>query len=265
MFVLGDTETTGVNDLVDRIIEIAFIKVDLDNPDNDEILLDTYVNPEQDIPLEITEITKIDNDNVRDAPVFGDIAQIVEEIIDGMTVFLGYNPWFDQRMINSEERRLGKKLDWPRLICCKRLWDVHEPRDSRHLTNAYKRFVHPDGFEGAHGALADSKATLDVLRAQLKEFGLADKPIEEWDPEQQVWWGPSQHVVWDGGELKINFGKHSGKSCHVVDTSYWRWISNSDFPTHVVEMAFFIMKWGDESPAPLRAEDLASWAYGKYS
>lgn len=265
MFVIGDVETTGVSDLTSRITELALIRVDLDNPENDEVILHTYLNPEESISQEITELTGISDETVRDAPVFSDVAPIVFDVVDQMTVFAGYNPWFDQRMINAESRRLNRKLEWPRLVCCKRLWDIHEPRDSRHLTNAFKRFVDPAGFEGAHGALADTRATLDVLRAQLSEFGLADKPVEEWDPEQAVWWGPSQHVVWCEGELRINFGKHEGTPCHKIDFGYWRWISNSDFPTHVVELAFFIMQWDKQSPSPLRAEDVATWAYGKYS
>ena len=253
--IVLDVETTGVNPHQDRVIEIAI--VDFDTGDT---LLHSLCNPEREIPPDITELTGITNDMALAAPFFHAIADEAARQITLADAIVAHNPWFDQRMISAELGRLGLAVRWPILICTKRIWDLNEPREQRHLTNAFKRFVSKDGFEGAHGALADTTACRQVLLAQLKEFDLEGKPWNELDPEQTTWFGPSNHVLWSSGILVVNFGKHKGRPCHEVERSYWEWIRSQEFPEHIMVLADYMSV---VAPADLDADRLATWAYGR--
>lgn len=253
--IVLDTETTGVLKS-DRITEIAIVSFE-----TKEVLIHTYVNPEVEIPEMITEITGITNETVKDAPKFRDIADQVSDIIGLSSAMIGHNPWFDQRMIAAEMERCDASTKWPILICTKRMWDIHEPRDKRHLQNAYKRFVHREGFEGAHGAFADTMACLEVFYNQIEEFGLDGKSWDEFDPNQKTWMGPSDHIVWSENMLILNFGKYKGIPCHKIEKGYWNWICNQDFPEHVKTLADYLTVVNKNADA----DDLASWAYGRFS
>jgi len=254
--IVLDTETTGINPITSRITEIAIVDYD-----SGEHLLRSCINPECPIPPEITKITGITDETVANAPVFAALAGDIAMIISSAEVLIGQNPWFDQRMLVAEFARDNVIFieTWPMLICTKRIWDIYEPPTQRHLTNAFKRFVDPAGFPGAHGALADTMACRAVLQAQVKTFGLEGKSWDTFDPEQKTWWGPSNHIVWEGGILRINFGKYKGEPCHAVDRGYWRWLTNQEFPEHVLVMADYMTIVASNI---ITDSELATWAYG---
>jgi len=254
--IVLDTETTGFSHIDDRITEIAIVEYE-----SELLLLHSFVNPLRDIPPKITEITGISGETVASAPTFHDISKQVADIIMKADAVIAHNPWFDQRMITAELKRSNLEVIWPTLICTKRIWDIYEPRTERHLTNAYKRFVDNRGFDGAHGALADTNATLAVLRSQIATFEeLQNKEWSQFDPEQKTWYGPSNHVVWSGGVLLCNFGKYKGIPVHEIDAGYWRWLSDQDFPEHVKELGDYIQLVAID----ISAERIATWAYGRY-
>lgn len=258
--IVIDTETTGFSPREDRIIEIAVL-----NYDDGEVLLHTHLNPGRPIPEKITEITGITDAMVIDAPIFSSIADQLMNLIATADAICGYNPWFDRGMISGEFARLNGEqpmlFKWPVMICAKRTWDIHEPREQRHLQNAYKRFVNPIGFEGAHGALADTRATREVLLSQINTFSLAGKTWEEFDPDQKRWIGPTDHLVAVDGVVMVNFGKYKGVNCHDIDVGYWRWVVKQDFPEHVKTVADFItvVKGGKATK-----EEIYSFVYGRY-
>ena len=67
-----DTETTGLNPLFERIIEVGILRV------RDDRIVDKYsqlINPERRIGSYITELTGISNDMVADQPVFNDVKE----------------------------------------------------------------------------------------------------------------------------------------------------------------------------------------------
>ncbi len=256
--IVLDTETTGLSSHTDHVVEIAV--VDFETGD---VLLHTRLNPGRPIPAEATAIHGITDEMVKDCPVFADVAVSLAALISEAAAIAGYNPFYDRGMINGEFKRLPDAsrpvVKWPIIICAKRVWDRHEPK--RNLTAAHKRFVDRAGFDGAHGALADTRATLDVLRAQIAEFGLEGKTWDEFDPDQKRWLGPTEHIVVENGVLLLGFGKHKGIPCHDVDLGYWRWIVNQDFPEHVKTIADFItlVKQGR-----VTADELHSFAYGRF-
>lgn len=240
--IVLDTETTGLDNEA-RIVEIAIIDFD-----THEVFLHTKINPQVPIPEEVSAIHGITDEMVKDAPVFATIADKILQLISTTEAIIGCNPWFDQRMIGNEFVRYGKSTEhqidirWPILICTKRMWDLNESKVERNLTNQYKRFVDPAGFDGAHGALADTIAAAKVLAAQIKEYKIDHKSWNDFDPSQIQWFGPSDHILkTEDGFLECNFGKNKGKKCHEIDSGYWKWITEKDFPTHVKEIAKFLV------------------------
>lgn len=253
--IVLDVETTGLSPREHRITEIAIVDFASGNT-----LIHTYVNPQVKIPADITRITGISDETVKDAPAFYEIAEPVADFIGLAKALIGHNPWFDRSMLAAEFTRSQTMVRWPTLICTKRLWDLHEPKEQRHLQNAYKRFVDKEGFTGAHGALADTKACHAVAKAQIEYFNLQERSWEEFDPEQTVWYGPSSHVVWRDGILVVNFGKNKDVPCHKVDAGFWRWISKQEFPEHVMVLADYMSAVAKPN---ITGEELATWAYGR--
>ncbi len=254
--IVLDTETTGLSPNTSRITEICIV-----DWDSGAVLLRTYLDPECPIPEEITKITGITDETVLGAPKFHEIAGDIASMISSADVVIGQNPFFDKGMLMAEFARTDKAVAWPLLVCTKRLWDVYEPREERHLMNAYKRFVDRKGFEGAHGALADTMACRNVLMAQIAEFGLQNIPWDEMDPERKLWWGPSAHVLKKDERLICNFGKNKDKPIAEVDVGFWRWIKERDFPDHVMMVAIKMIDFTESDRANL-SERIHTWAAG---
>ena len=74
--IIFDLETTGLDLVRDRIIQISYIKV---MPDGEEQRENLLINPDKAIPQEVVELTGISNDDVADAPTFKQVAQQLNE------------------------------------------------------------------------------------------------------------------------------------------------------------------------------------------
>ncbi len=253
--IVLDTETSGLSPSDDRICEIAILSFD-----TGEVLLHSLINPEIIMSDVVIGIHGITNEAVTDAPVFADVAPMIADIINRADALIAHNPSYDRNMLAASFVRCGIVVSFPTLICTKRIWDLHEPRENRHLMNAYKRFVSRDGFKGAHGAMQDTKACYEIFKAQVLEFRL-DLRWEELDPDQKRWWGPSNHVVIVDGVLIFTVGKNKGTPCHAIEKSFWRWLVNQDFPEHVKELADYLTVVKPECTG----EELYGWAYGRIS
>ena len=231
--IVLDVETTGIKPHEHRVVEICIID------SAGETVIHTYVNPEMPIPSKVIEIHGITDDMVRDAPVFSEIAEVVASAIRSAEAVVGYNPSFDRRFLAHEFHRASIRVRWPVLVCAKRLWDKYDPV-KRRLQNAYKRFVDPVGFDGAHSALNDTRACLAVFNAQVEEFGLKGMDWKDLDPNQVEWCGDSEHLIWRNGTVIVNFGKYKGTPLHKTEPRYWRWVSGQDFPLHIDMVASFM-------------------------
>lgn len=230
--IVLDTETTGLS-RDSRVIEIAIVSWK-DGAD----MLHSYFNPGAPIPFEITQINGITDEMVERAPKFAESAKVIADMIEQAEAVIGQNPWFDQGMIDAEIARCGlPPIKWPVLVCTKRTWDVFEPPNERHLMNAYKRFVDRQGFDNAHSAMADTRATRQVLMGQIETFGLQQTSWEDLDPERKLWWMDSHHVLIIDQTLMMNFGKWRGKPVRDVDHGFWRWLLDRDFPKHLLMLA----------------------------
>ena len=146
----------------DRIVEISIIKV---MPDGSEIERTLRVNPGMPIPAEATAIHHITDADVADAPTFSMIAAELMELFADADI-AGFNSnRFDVPLLTEEFLRAGIAFD----LSKRRFIDVQtifHKMEQRTLVAAYKFYCGKDLTE-AHSANADTRATYEVLKAQL--------------------------------------------------------------------------------------------------
>ena len=102
-YCIVDIETTGGNRSGNKITEIAIIKTD------GNVVLEKFeslLNPERRIPSNITYLTGISNEMVKDAPKFFEVAKRIVEITKDC-VFVAHNVFFDYQFIKREFSDLG--------------------------------------------------------------------------------------------------------------------------------------------------------------
>ncbi|MBQ6582015.1 MAG: 3'-5' exonuclease, partial [Alistipes sp.] len=163
--VFFDLETTGVDTAKDRIVEVSMIKI---MPDGEEIVRTRRINPQMHIPEQATAIHGITDEDVKDCPTFAQVAKSMAPFIDGCD-FGGFNSnRFDLPMLVEEFLRAGVDVDFRR----RRFVDVQNifhKMEQRTLVAAYK-FYCDKNLEEAHSAEADTRATYEVLMAQLDRY-----------------------------------------------------------------------------------------------
>ncbi len=163
--VFFDLETTGTNITHDRIVEISLIKV---MPDGTEVEKTRRLNPEMPIPAEATAIHHITDEDVASEPTFRQIANSLAQMLKGCDI-AGFNSnRFDIPLLDQEFQRAGVAFDLSnaRFIDVQTIYHKKEPRT---LVAAYRYYCDKD-LEAAHSANADTRATLEVLKAQLERY-----------------------------------------------------------------------------------------------
>lgn len=108
MFVVLDLETTGLSAKDDAIIEVAFVKIDRTSFKEVDRYT-TFVNPERDIPLIISQITNIFDSDVQDAPKFSQLQDDIQDFIEWLPL-IGHNINFDTRFLESHGIDLSKNI-----------------------------------------------------------------------------------------------------------------------------------------------------------
>lgn len=256
--IVFDLETTGLDFIRDRIIQISYIKV---SPDGTEERENIFVNPEKPIPHEVVELTGITDDDVKDAPTFKTLAPQLCEKFKGCD-FAGYNSnHFDIPMLAEEFLRAGIDFDLSKV----RLIDaqtIFHKMERRNLAAAYKFYCGrkmEDDFT-AHRADEDTEATYRVLMGELDKYapGVQEEPdrVLENDMDYLAEFSKQNdnvdfagRIVWkpvigadgkpvldaDGKEQKVevfNFGKYKGRPVADVlrtDIGYYSWMMGGDF------------------------------------
>ena len=256
--IVFDLETTGLDFIRDRIIQISYIKV---SPDGTEERENLFVNPEKPIPHEVVELTGITDDDVKDAPTFKTLAPQLCEKFKGCD-FAGYNSnHFDIPMLAEEFLRAGIDFDFSKV----RLIDaqtIFHKMERRNLAAAYKFYCGRKMEEDftAHRADEDTEATYRVLMGELDKYapGVQEEPdrVLENDMEYLAEFSKQNdnvdfagRIVWkpvigadgkpvldtDGKEQKVevfNFGKYKGRPVADVlrtDIGYYSWMMDGDF------------------------------------
>ena len=233
--VVFDIESTGISPRHDRIIELAAIKV---MPDGSEIEKCWLLNPTVPIPPETTAIHGISDEIVKNCPTFQDKADEIWEFFEGADLS-GFNAdRFDIPCLEEEFFRVGRAFasSQRRHVDVQRIYHRMEPRD---LTAAVGFYLGRD-HAGAHGAEADTRATLEVLKAQMEKYPALPKTSAEMDeylvPHDPLNADRAGLLRWKNGELTVNFGKKRGESLRkllVSEPNFLRWMLKGDFDTEV--------------------------------
>ena len=241
-----DLEATGVNIGADRIVEISVIKL---NPDGTEDVKTWRVHPAMPIPLESSLIHGIYDEHIKDEPKFHEIAAAVAEFIADSDL-AGYNSnKFDIPMLMEEFLRTNVKFDLENRHFVD-VQNIFHQMEQRTLKAAYQ-FYCDKQIINAHSAEADTRATMEVLLAQIARY-----ENMEWEDKKGNKSVPvvndvealhnftnlnkpvdfaGRMVYNDEGEETFNFGKHKGKPVEEVlkiEPSYYSWMMNGDFPLY---------------------------------
>lgn len=237
-----DLETTGTDALHDRIVEISMIKV---MPDGTDIQRTVRVNPGMPIPAEATAIHHITDADVADKPLFAELAEGLAQSFRGCDL-AGFNSnRFDIPLLAEEFARSG--IDFNFNEC--RFIDVQtifHKKEQRTLSAAYK-FYCGKNLDDAHSANADTRATYEVLMAQLDRYD--DLPndmakLAEYSSQNKNVDLMGRLVYDDLHREVINFGKYKGQLAVDVlrrDPSYFSWIQQGDFASST-KRAFMAIK-----------------------
>ena len=229
--IFFDLETTGLSITGDRIVEMSIIKV---NPNGEEEEYNYRFNPEIEISAEAEAVHHISNAEVSDQPTFKSRAREIARIIEGCDIAGFASSRFDIPMLAEEFARVGVDFDFKKA----RFVDVQtifHKKEQRTLTAAYKFYCGKD-LNDAHSALADTRATYEVLKAQLDRYGDLPNDIEKlssYSSQQRNVDLMGRIVYNEQGVETINFGKHKGKAVVDVfktDPGYFSWILQGDFP-----------------------------------
>lgn len=238
-----DLETTGTTITVDRIVEIAVIKL---MPNGEVIEKSNLVNPTIPIPAESTAVHGITNEDVAGMPTFKELAKDYARFFEGadLSGFSIIN--FDVPMLVEEFLRAGVDFDYSR----KRILDsqrIFHLMEKRNLSAAYK-FYCDKTLEDSHTAEADTRASMEVLLAQVARYENQEVTdtmgnkigVLKNDPDDLHKLTASKMIDLAGrmqlnqqGEPIFNFGKHRGKKVLAVlkeEPAYYDWMMNGDFP-----------------------------------
>ncbi|MCA9656831.1 MAG: 3'-5' exonuclease [Myxococcales bacterium] len=232
--IFFDTETTGTDPSSDRIVEISLVRV-MPAPDGVEAPRTWRIDPGVRIPIEATEIHGITNDDVDGLTRFADIADELLQLFAGADL-AGFNVGrFDIRVLQAELVRIGKSLDLSqtRVIDAQVIFHQKEPRN----LGAALRFYCDRELEGAHGAEADTVATLEVFAGQLERYSDLDLDVGALHAVSNAistgYVDLGRRFAWRDNEPVFNFGKHRGKSLRwaasdPVERGYLRSLLNSN-------------------------------------
>ncbi len=234
--IIMDLETTGVWIEKDRIIEIAMIKL---TPSGVKETYHQRVNPLMPIPKVVQELTGITDADVKEAPVFKTIAKEVSAFI-GHADISGFNvDKFDIPLLEREFVDAGVVFTMTHRVVydAQKVYHLNQKRD---LTAAYA-FYCGKPLEGAHSALADTAATLEILEAQVKAYGRGDGSLDVLArfvyPERSEFYDSERKFRWWNGELYMMFGKYARKeSLREIarkDAGYLEWMLGKDFTDEV--------------------------------
>jgi len=228
--IFFDLETTGIDIVTDRIVEISYLKI---YPNGTEESKTIRVNPGVPIPEKASELHGITNEMVKDCPTFKEIAKSLANEMEGCDL-AGYNSTrFDIPMLAEEFLRAGVEIDFRK----RKFVDVQvifHKMEQRTLEAAYKFFCNKE-LENAHSAEADTKATYEVLKAQLDRYPELENDVKFLDEFSRLndFVDFTGRMIYDDKRREVfNFGKYRGRLVEEVlsaDPAYYAWMMSGDF------------------------------------
>ena len=258
-----DIESTGTNPRLDRIIDLAIIKV---HPNGKRETFTFRFHPEIPIPPETTAIHHISDADVANCPRFREQATRIMEVLNGCDLAGFGVTRFDIPLLAEEFVRAGFTfdLDGFRVLDAQRIYHKKEPRD---LTAAVA-FYCDKPHSGAHGAEADALATLDVLDAQFRKYPDLPQTMDKLNtycnpPRNPAWADRAGRLKWVNGELVINFGaQYIGRKLRDLaqnNAKFLKWILKSDFSSDTKKIVANALEGRfPPTPAETKSEDAKS-------
>lgn len=164
-YLVLDLETTGANPVLDRITEIAAVRIE---QGREVARWSTLVNPGVSIPAFIQNLTGISNAMVAQAPRFDEVAQHLLELMEG-AVLVAHNVRFDHGFLKNEFERLQIDLR-SKTLCTVRLSRALYPQHRSHGLDAIMQ-RHGLHTAARHRAMGDVDVVLAWLQLAAQEFG----------------------------------------------------------------------------------------------
>jgi DNA polymerase-3 subunit epsilon len=261
-----DIESTGLNVVSDRILQLAMIKYPKDGSDPQELSM--LINPGIPISLEAMLVHGITPKDVANKPTFQQVAQKIRDFI-GDADFAGYNSnRFDIPLLMEEFSRVGIELDMARrrTVDVQRIFYKMEPRTLK----AALRFYCDRELEDAHDAMADVRATIDVFFGQLQRYEGQDfvddhgavqpspvirhvQALHDFTNDMRFV-DATQKLRYDtDGTVVFNFGKYNGQPVAETlanDKQYYHWIMAKEFTSQVKQTVKNIVRDYEKNQRP---------------
>ena len=213
--VFFDVEATGTDPMNDRIVELSILRVGADGV---EPVRTWRVKPGIRIPAEATEIHGISNEDVDAAPTFERVSDEVLGLIDNCDLGGFAIGRFDVRIVQAELVRAGKSFD----VGKRRVLDaqvIFHRREPRNLSAALQ-FYRGKELEGAHGAAADTVASLEVFAGQLERYADLSLDVDALHElsasHNDAYCDQGRRFQWRDNEPVFNFGRLRGRSLRWV-------------------------------------------------
>lgn len=210
-FVCIDCETTGLDTLSDRIIEVAVVKFTLEQIVDE---FESLVDPLVEIPASSIEIHNITQEMIQGKPKIEELLPNLIQMI-GSHIIIGHGVKFDVDMLVNAAERAGipHTLQYNQLIDTLRLARLYGESPTNSLEQLRKHF-NIEG-DGAHRAMSDVKVNIEVFKYLSKKF----KSLS------QLFDALSKPIL-----LKtMPLGKHKGRPMKEVPLDYLIWASHKDF------------------------------------
>lgn len=231
-----DIESTGVDRENDRIVELSLIKI---KPDGTRITATQRMNPTIPISKGAFEAHGISDEDVKDCKTFAEYAPKLIKFVEGCDTLTYNGLHFDLPMLFNEFARCGIYYDYAAVnhIDAGNIFKINETRT---LTAAMKFYCDRD-HEGAHGAEADTEATIDVLAAQIERYPNMPKDVSTLakysNYDKEILDLSGKFTLNEEGVIILNFGKHKGEAAHE-NISFLDWMVNkANFPQDTVKIA----------------------------
>jgi DNA polymerase-3 subunit alpha (Gram-positive type) len=166
IYTVLDFETTGLDQVEERITQIAAIKVEVTYNMNTNVTtqniekFETLVNPGKEISEFITNLTGITNEMVKDAPTESEAILQLINFIGGSTIVAQNSP-FDLGFLHHATLRANIEPKVYNFFCTRAMTAILFPNISHSLVDIVHLF--DIELENAHNAMSDAQATFDLF------------------------------------------------------------------------------------------------------